>query len=213
MVELMLEVCSVEQFGTHRNLNKIEYGTGFHSNGLWAESDKHPQDYRKISKDLGRVASDIAFVKSKILGVKFLHEFCSQHLKSCPSWIPKAKWENYSESTRILLERVEYTTGHIESLLIFCGLEMRLQVQQNVVSIDNMAVILDSIDRAYQIFNLIAQEDNRTNIQLSSEMRRIAVKTKRDGSVMKTIAFLGTVFLPATFVSVQCSEPIMITIT
>jgi len=53
------------------------------------------------------------------------------------------------------------------------------------------------------LFNIVAQEDNQANIRLSREMRKIAIKTKKDGSTMKLIAVLGTIFLPATFVSVR----------
>ncbi len=54
-----------------------------------------------------------------------------------------------------------------------------------------------------KLFNLIAQEDNKVNIELTREMRQIAHKTKEDGSTMKLIAVLGTIFLPGTFVSVS----------
>ena len=54
-----------------------------------------------------------------------------------------------------------------------------------------------------QLFNLIAQEDNQLNIQLSRDMRKTAIKTKKDGNTMKIIAVLGTIFLPATFIAVR----------
>lgn len=51
------------------------------------------------------------------------------------------------------------------------------------------------------VANIIAQNDNRTNISIAEASRRIAFETKRDSDAMKTIAALTMVFLPATFVA------------
>lgn len=53
------------------------------------------------------------------------------------------------------------------------------------------------------VANIIAQNDNRTNISIAEASRRIAFETKRDSDAMKTIAALTMVFLPATFVAVS----------
>jgi hypothetical protein len=63
----------------------------------------------------------------------------------------------------------------------------------------------------------MAQKDAKVNIELalnsaaiakaskedSAVMRQIAIETKRDSSAMKTIALLGMIFLPGTFVAVS----------
>jgi hypothetical protein len=140
IVELMLSAASGLQASIDDDLADIARATGFHD-GEGYEFIGGLQDYRQISKDLGRVATRFAFAKSRILGIKATHEFCSRNLRSCESWIPEDKWDNYRESTRILLERSEYVASHIEHLLMYRCIEMRLQVQQSVVSTASMAVI------------------------------------------------------------------------
>jgi len=53
-----------------------------------------------------------------------------------------------------------------------------------------------------QLFNLIAQEDNTINIEVARDSKEIAIASKRDSSAMKVVAFLTTIFLPGTFISV-----------
>ena len=69
----------------------------------------------------------------------------------------------------------------------------------------------------------MVQKDSKRNIELarssatiakaskdhSAMMRVIALQTKRDSSAMKTIAALGMLFLPGTFVAVSKS-PLML---
>jgi hypothetical protein len=138
MVELVLAAVSTHLAQSDHSIFDIEKATGFNSYSI-AKSDAGPQDYRKVSKDWGKAALFFAREKARLLSLKTKYEFYSRQLKSCQSWIPKDKWENYAESTKILLERAEYTASHIEHLLYYRGLDMRLQAQQNVVSIDNIA--------------------------------------------------------------------------
>jgi Mg2+ and Co2+ transporter CorA len=67
----------------------------------------------------------------------------------------------------------------------------------------------------------MVQKDAKVNIELASSsakiaraskddsavMRQIAIETKRDSSAMKTIAVLGMIFLPGTFVAVGIYLP------
>jgi hypothetical protein len=74
------------------------------------------------------------------------------------------------------------------------------------------------------LFNLIAQQDNATNIEIARDSRKLAAASKRDSELnieiardskelaaaskrdsaaMKIIAVLTTVFLPGTFISVS----------
>jgi Mg2+ and Co2+ transporter CorA len=66
----------------------------------------------------------------------------------------------------------------------------------------------------------MAQKDAKINIALleysaliakagkedSAIMKQIAIETKKDNASMKTIAILGMVFLPGTFVAVRCTS-------
>ncbi|KAH8772028.1 hypothetical protein F5882DRAFT_506105 [Hyaloscypha sp. PMI_1271] len=73
------------------------------------------------------------------------------------------------------------------------------------------------------VYQFMAQKDARVNIELalnsaaiakaskedSAIMRQIAIETKRDSSAMKTIALLGMLFLPGTFVAAIFAMPVI----
>lgn len=54
-----------------------------------------------------------------------------------------------------------------------------------------------------QELNSIGRKDARVNQGISRVNLEVAQMTRLDGSLMKSIAMLGMVFLPATFVSVS----------
>lgn len=53
-----------------------------------------------------------------------------------------------------------------------------------------------------QELNRIGQEDARTNRDVATHNLEVASRARQDGYLMRTIAVLGMIFLPATFVSV-----------
>lgn len=54
-----------------------------------------------------------------------------------------------------------------------------------------------------QVYNLVVQRDNRSNLKMAAASRDIAEAAKDDSSAMRTLAFMSIVFLPATFVAVS----------
>jgi hypothetical protein len=72
------------------------------------------------------------------------------------------------------------------------------------------------VDASHKVYQVVAQKNAQINIALlensamiakagkddSAVMRQIAIETKKDNASMKTIAVLGMVFLPGTFVAV-----------
>ena len=86
---------------------------------------------------------------------------------------------------RILRSRTNFSLTSLETL----GLEheayrSRFETQRLIVS------------------NLIAQQDVNLSVAMAKDSNVIAVATRRDSSVMRIIAILGMVFLPATFTAV-----------
>jgi len=143
-VEQMLEEATFTLAFVDSMITDIEDGAGFNDyNAIESDSGQSDsfQDYRALSRDLGGAASKFAYLKSRILTVKAMHKFLSQELKSHRSWIPEEKRQDYTESTRTLIERAGYKASHIEHLLLYRGIEMRLQVQQSVVSITDLTII------------------------------------------------------------------------
>jgi hypothetical protein len=140
----MLEEFTFTLVFVDRMITDIEDGTGFNDyDAIESDSGQSDsfQDYRALSRDLGKAASKFASTKTAVLGIKAMYEFLSQELKSYQSWIPEEKWQDYTESTRTLIERTGYTASHIEHLLLYRGIEMRLQVQQSVVRINSLTII------------------------------------------------------------------------
>ena len=63
---------------------------------------------------------------------------------------------------------------------------------------------------AVQVYNLIAQRNNKLSMQdtaalktISEDQKRIALAATRDSAAMRTIAAITAVFLPATFTAVS----------
>ena len=53
------------------------------------------------------------------------------------------------------------------------------------------------------LFNLIAQRDQNTNIEIADEMRQLAEEAKKDSTSMKAIAVVTMLFLPGSFAAVS----------
>ncbi|KAK4161347.1 hypothetical protein QBC43DRAFT_323868 [Cladorrhinum sp. PSN259] len=51
------------------------------------------------------------------------------------------------------------------------------------------------------LYNIMAQRDNRVNLELAHDQRRLAHTSKRESEAMKGISLLGAVFLPGAFLS------------
>ncbi|KAF5578407.1 hypothetical protein FPANT_10015 [Fusarium pseudoanthophilum] len=83
-------------------------------------------------------------------------------------------------------------------------LETRIQdlVEEYDEYIRQCTHIMDGLTLATQLeLNNIGRKDARTNQKISRVSLEVAQMTRLDGSLMKSIAMLGMVFLPATFVS------------
>ncbi|MCJ1283554.1 hypothetical protein MMC26_002884, partial [Xylographa opegraphella] len=58
------------------------------------------------------------------------------------------------------------------------------------------------------LYNLIAREDSKANIDIARASRSIALASQRDSASMKTIAVLTMAFLPATWVAALFAMPL-----
>ncbi|KAK4446548.1 hypothetical protein QBC34DRAFT_304964 [Podospora aff. communis PSN243] len=58
------------------------------------------------------------------------------------------------------------------------------------------------------LFAFLTHEDSKINIEVAHANRTLAEATRRDSSSMKTIAVLGMVYLPATFLATLFSMPL-----
>lgn len=110
------------------------------------------------------------------------------------------------DAQSMMLEKLDYLRSTIGTLL--------LQGERIEKRIDTYRQL---------IYQLMAQKDSKTNIELaqssaaiakaakedSAVMRQIALETKRDSSAMKTIAMLTMVFLPGTSIAAIFAMPVI----
>jgi hypothetical protein len=128
MMERMLKEPSRDYGLNAKVIYEVEVATGFHSFSKVILDNGDP-DYPQLAKQLDKAASNYAFARTRLSTIVLVHEFCLQQLNSCQSWILKNKWQNYREVTAKLVPRAEHSTSHVNHLLGYRGLEMRLQVQ------------------------------------------------------------------------------------
>lgn len=132
--------------------------------------------------------------------VKKTAVFLLKQLDEIDQWAPQHRVNQYDKETeglRVRLQRVlEYyeaaaAAGH--------AVNNRLATWQSAVS---FAILHSKRHKRLieQAIRKAAQEDSKTMVHLAN-------LTMRDGSTMKLLAFLGTIFLPATFVSVGPQLP------
>lgn len=202
MVEQTLETFAAAIEEVNGSLYLVEHSTGLE---FYRELKNGP-NYQEAAQLLNFECRRFAYLRTVLLTVELKHTFLAEQLEYFNSLTSHPRYQELKSKTAALSQRLAYSQSNIEHFKVYKGLEMRYQAQQILVS-----SIFLSLQRVLlicmKLFNLIAQEDNKVNIDLTREMRQIARKTKEDGSTMKLIAVLGTVFLPATFVSVSKHIP------
>ncbi|KAI1496085.1 hypothetical protein F5X99DRAFT_401464 [Biscogniauxia marginata] len=85
---------------------------------------------------------------------------------------------------RDLLSRLDFLTVKLEGLENYTHVSLeRLNMQREVMH------------------SIINQRESRLSLRIAAQQHRLADASKRDSSSMKTLTFLGSIFLPGTFVS------------
>ncbi|CAM1503139.1 Fc.00g079150.m01.CDS01 [Cosmosporella sp. VM-42] len=133
----------------------------------------------------------------------------------------KSGLQNWQTQLRKMIEHVDeldVTNFGIRTATEGVGLEATLRALQEVGNrikerlqdliheydefIRQCTHIMDGMTLATQLeLNNIGRKDARTNQEISQVNLEVAKMTRRDGSLMRSIAMLGMFFLPATFVS------------
>ncbi|RYP57983.1 hypothetical protein DL769_009170 [Monosporascus sp. CRB-8-3] len=89
-----------------------------------------------------------------------------------------------------ILSRLDFMSAKLE------GLESYTQVT------------LERMDLLRELINsIIGQVESRLNVEIATQQHRLADAGRRDSISMKTLAFLGAVFLPGTFLATFFSMP------
>ncbi|KAK0716741.1 hypothetical protein B0T26DRAFT_675174 [Lasiosphaeria miniovina] len=115
---------------------------------------------------------------------KKVPKFLAWELELQHEWLPSSPTQQYSMASTLLITRVKRALAFIEQFTRFADdITGRMSAWQAGA------------------FHKVAQEDSDFNKELMSQ-------GKRDSSTMKFLAFLGTIFLPLTFVSSFFSMPV-----
>jgi hypothetical protein len=200
MHEVALEHLTWNLHRSDNALENIEAQSGF--NDYEKMSSSGQTDYRPQIERLGRVTHGFAYDQVRLRNAELMNQFLRQQVSSIQTWLPDEHRQAQLNTINIALqERLEFLRSTIQHLQLYKGLEKRLQVRQNVVSRTLTSTVKIRIILIYngKLFNLIAQQDSAANIE-------IAAASQRDGSAMKVIAVLTTLFLPGTFVAVSSFE-------
>ncbi|KAK5058903.1 hypothetical protein LTR84_011167 [Exophiala bonariae] len=160
---------------------------------MWAAMDASDLDYHGLSQILGVISCRFAFmevaISCSIAGAEFTLREMAQMQEYCGNAMRVRHLKEVGNSD-CLKHRAELLMSNLKHIQLFGALARRIQVQQNV------------------LFNLIAQDDNTLNRGIAEDSRQLAEASKRDSSAMKIIAFLTTLFLPATFVATFFGMPL-----
>ncbi|RYP67477.1 hypothetical protein DL770_008618 [Monosporascus sp. CRB-9-2] len=111
----------------------------------------------------------------------------------------KTFWDNLEEQRddpamqeihRTILSRLDFMSVKLE------GLEIYTQVT------------LERMDLLRELMNsIIGQVESRLSVEIATQQHRLADSGRRDSNSMKTLAILGTIFLPGTFLASFFSMP------
>lgn len=157
--------------------------------------------FRTLSVDLAHLSYNISMVNLFNSSVQTL---CDKALLQYLDELEDLQEETVCASTKELRQRIEIVQSICaNNTLRFTAYERRLELQMGVVS--DIGMLVDTSNSS-QVHNLIAQEDNVRNIELARDSKVIATASKRDSSIMKVLAVLGTLFLPASFIAVRITS-------
>ncbi|KAH8817387.1 hypothetical protein F5884DRAFT_249042 [Xylogone sp. PMI_703] len=110
----------------------------------------------------------------------------------------------FKETMRLFMTMVPETRkdANIEKIHseILYGLEFH---RRRLIGIESyVKTTLERIDvQRNVLYNLIAEKESKLNFMMAGDSRKIAYASKRDSATMKTIALLGVIFLPGTFLA------------
>ena len=115
----------------------------------------------------------------------------------------KTRLAPISNSLQKSLQRLQ---AECQALLLEVGCNQKIaQSQLEIVSIPSN--INNAFTDSLQVYNLVAQRDNKDNLKMAKISTDIAAVTKDDSFAMRTIAVMSITFLPGTFVAVSFDSP------
>jgi hypothetical protein len=193
MAEAMMEASLNIRRGFHEMIEKMESTTEGILNSLNTATSvgklsQDSKDYRSLAltmSDINRMfgLTQITLGRSRVC-LDFAARYLDPNQESpflrhpCRCHLARANATLLSRA-RAMVNSVDHLKSEVQNI------HLRIQTQDRIIS------------------NLIAQQDVALSIEVATDSRELAAASRRDGSEMKIIAILGTIFLPGTFTAVR----------
>lgn len=197
LCEMLIESDSNGVKGHALELYQVELSTTYH--GYPGNESADPdnlttspkQNFEEMTRSLNTIISRLAFHEMRIHAngvfadqimerIRLINESMrSRDPDQRGSWLPRLR----SMSERVL-ERLYQLK--IEQRALLLEISCNQKIAQSQLEI---------------VYNLVAQRDNKDNLNMATISTDIAKTTKDDSSAMRTIAVMSIAFLPGTFVS------------
>ncbi|KAI8634479.1 hypothetical protein F5Y19DRAFT_461836 [Xylariaceae sp. FL1651] len=112
---------------------------------------------------------------------KAMHSFWAALQGQCQQGEPNKELQTLH---RCLLDRLDFLTVKLEGIESYAHVSLeRLKNQREVM------------------LSMLDQRESRLSLRIAAQQHRLADASQRDSTSMKTLTFLGSLFLPGTFVS------------
>ncbi|MCJ1385495.1 hypothetical protein MMC17_008618 [Xylographa soralifera] len=158
------------------------------------------QQFDPSKRSLTELNLDMSKTRQSLGGQFWLLAIVQDLVDTILTWIDQTtqdEWDNkqvllVQEGAKVILkERLYIVASEIRALHHTVTFnETRAQIQQST------------------LYNLIAREDSKANIDIATASRAIALASRRDSASMKTIAVLTMAFLPATWIAALFAMPL-----
>ena len=157
-----------------------------------------------MTRSLNFINSRLAFHEMRINANHSIMNSVNQHSRDLVS---EAKDDEFKKTW--LVPASIWLENSLERLQIECkGLLLEVACNQKIAQSQlEIVIVSPSINFAFsnisQVYNLVAQRDNKDNLKIAKISTEIATLTKDDSFAMRTIAVMSITFLPGTFVAVS----------
>ncbi|GIC93151.1 uncharacterized protein Aud_009632 [Aspergillus udagawae] len=181
LVEICLETNKWFSLKILRELSVVEKATGQHG-WLQIPAADAPAHDSELSRLGHAVKQYISISRRRLDSIQCYLDMIMRSVRDLENHIPEGR------------AQYEQWIGNIELLLKFRQVDMTYSERRA----DNQITA---------IYGLISQRDNMVGVSVAIESKKVSEASKRDGSVLKSLAVLTAVFFPATSIATLFALP------
>jgi hypothetical protein len=166
-------------------------------------------DYSRISRDINFRAYFTSIHRIRLHTLRLLLETLAQQNTSPRRTI---RTVNDERDTETIAQSILHLHQKVSSTILLAEhlrdrANMQLASLFNIIAQNNQVTSIDIATSSRQVA-LESKLDQKISIEIADASRAIAAESKRDSTAMKTIAAVTMVFLPGTFVASLFSTPL-----